>query len=311
MASRWTVNFAVLCPGQGTQHASMLDLVAGHPAAEEVLRQGGAALGIDLREGLQHSCELFRNVVAQPLICLTELATWSALKDRVGQPGAFAGYSVGELAAYACAGALDAASLARLARTRAELMDRAATRPGSLLAVRGLSRDTIEALCVNLSTWLAIVNGEDAFVVGGETTALETFGQGAIAHGAQLAHLDVGIASHTPLLEAAVAPFRSALEDSAFRAPATPLVAGVDASWVTARAPAIAKLSAQIAARIEWARCLDVLFERGCHLFLELGPGTSLSRMARERMGAQVEARSISDFRSLDAVAAWLRPRIA
>jgi [acyl-carrier-protein] S-malonyltransferase len=94
-----------------------------------------------------------------------------------------------------------------------------------------------------------------------------------------------------------------------FRAPTTPVVAGVDASWVTARAPAIAKLAAQIAARLEWASCLDVLFERGCRLFLELGPGGALSRMARERLGVEVEARSVSEFRSLDAVAAWLQRR--
>jgi [acyl-carrier-protein] S-malonyltransferase len=54
---------------------------------------------------------------------------------------------------------------------------------------------------------------------------------------------------------------------------------------------------------------LDVLFERGCRLFLELGPGGALSRMARERLGADVEARSVSEFRSLDAVAAWLQRR--
>ena len=287
----------------------MLDLVAGHPAAEEVLRQGGEALDIHPREWLTRPHELFGNTVAQPLLCLTELATWSALRDRVAEPGAFAGYSVGELAAYACAGAIDAALLARLARIRAGLMDDAVKRPGGLIAVRGLPRDAIEALCANAPVWIAIVNGEDAFVVGGDSVAMDDFAEKASARGAQIVRLDVGVASHTPLLEAAVIPFRSVLEDSAFRAPATPIVAGIDASWVTARAPAIARLAAQIAARIEWASCLDALFERGCRVFLELGPGGALSRMARERLGAEAEARSVSEFRSLDAVAAWVRRR--
>ena len=287
----------------------MLDLVTGHPAAEDVLRQGGDALDVHPREWLARPHELFGNMVAQPLLCLTELATWSALRDSVPEPSAFAGYSVGELAAYACAGALDAASLATLARTRAGLMDGATARPGGLLAVRGLRRDEIEALCANASVWIAIVNGEDAFVVGGETPAMDVFIGKVVARGAQIAHLNVGVASHTPLLDAAVAPFRTALEDSVFRAPATPVVAGVDASWVTTRTPALAKLSAQIAATVEWASCLDVLYERGCRVFLELGPGGALSRMARERLGVEAEARSVSEFRSLDAVAAWLQRR--
>ena len=45
-------------------------------------------------------------------------------------------------------------------------------------------------------------------------------------------------------------------------------------------------------------------------VFLELGPGGALSRMARDRLGPEVEARSASEFRSLDTVAAWLRKRI-
>ena len=98
------MNFAVLCPGQGAQHPAMLDLVTGHPPAEDVLSQGAEALGTHPREWLARPRELFGNAVAQPLLCLTELATWSALRGSVSQPGAFAGYSVGELAAYACAG---------------------------------------------------------------------------------------------------------------------------------------------------------------------------------------------------------------
>ena len=287
----------------------MLDLIAGHPAAEEVLAQGARVVGSHPREWLTRNDELFENVVAHPLLCLTELATWAALRDRVGEPGAFAGYSVGELAAYACAGAMDASLLASLARTRARLMDDAADRPGGLVAVRGLRRAEVEAWCADNPIWIAIVNGEDAFVIGGETSALEGFVAAAAARGAQIVRLDVGVASHTPLLQAAVVPLQAALSESVFRAPATPVVASIDASWITARAPAIAKLAAQVAARLEWASCLDALFERGCRLFLELGPGGALSRLARERLGVDVETRSVSEFRSLDAVAAWLQRR--
>jgi len=260
-----------------------------------------------VRSWLAQQERLDTNAIAQPLLCLTELATWTALREMVAMPLAFAGYSVGELASYACAGALDAAELARLAQARAALMDAASVEPSGLVALRALRRAEVDALCARLGAWIAIANGDDAFVVGGATSVLDALIQQATARGAQITCLTVGVASHTPLLEGAVMPFRSALEQSAMRAPAVPVVAGIDASWITSRMKAIATLSAQLAATIEWARCVETLYERGARVFLELGPGMALARMAREQLPSDTVARSVSEFRSLDGAAAWLR----
>lgn len=301
------MTLAILCPGQGGQHPAMLDLVAGHPAAEDVLTRGALALGTHVRAWLAEPAGLHTNVVAQPLLCLTELATWAALRDAVAEPRAFAGYSVGELASYACAGALDATDVARIAQTRALMMDAAGIRAGGLVTMRGLRRIEVEALCTGHPAWIAIANGADAFVVGGEAATLEVLAEQARARGAQVTRLDVGVASHTPLLEGAVGPFATALEGSAFRAPDVPVVAGIDASWITSRAGAMAALAAQLAAPIEWARCLETLHERGCRVFLELGPGGALTRMVRENLGSDAAARSVSEFRSLKGVVEWLQ----
>src|SRR6185295_5093579 len=110
------------------------------------------------------------------------------------------GYSVGELAAYGCAGALDAGELARLAAARALAMDAAAVRPSGLLALRGLPQDEIRRLICDRELWIAIVNGEDAFVVGGEAAALEALAHASQAKGADATRLNVELASHTPLL---------------------------------------------------------------------------------------------------------------
>jgi [acyl-carrier-protein] S-malonyltransferase len=100
-----------------------------------------------------------------------------------------------------------------------------------------------------------------------------------------------------------------ALDASTLSAPGVPVVAGVDASWAISRANAIATLAAQIAAPIEWVRCLETLYERGCGAFLELGPGSALTRMVRAHRGPDVIAHSLSEFRSLDGVVRWLERR--
>jgi [acyl-carrier-protein] S-malonyltransferase len=225
----------------------------------------------------------------------------------VGEPIAFAGYSVGELASYGCAGALDAGELASLAIARAAAMDAASVRPGGLIALRGLPRAEVAALCADRAAWIAIVNGEGAFVIGGDAAGLDAIADRAIEQGAQATRIDVRVAAHTPLLVAAIEPFRSALEHSSLRAPEVPVVAGVNGAMVTTRGRAIAALAAQLATTIEWSRCLDTLYERGCRVLLELGPGNALARIAREFLPDDVDARSVSEFRSLDGVMSWLR----
>ncbi len=179
------MSLAILCSGQGAQHPAMLDLLADHPAAAEIIGAGEARLGFRLRDMLAQPDAMFRNAVAQPLICLSQLALWTALQPDAPRPVAFCGYSVGELGAYACAGALDAAELARLAAARAALMDQAsAAHPGGMLAVQGISRDQVEHLCKGKRAWIAIAIGNEEFVIGGEDDALQLLDADLSARGA-------------------------------------------------------------------------------------------------------------------------------
>ncbi|MEO8331724.1 MAG: acyltransferase domain-containing protein, partial [Gallionella sp.] len=256
------MSLAILCSGQGAQHPAMLDMIADHPAAVEVIKAGEEELGLHLRDVLAQREEIFRNAIAQPLICLTQLALWTVLRQDAPKPAAFCGYSVGELASYACAGAIDAVELACIAAARAALMDKAAAvTPGGLLALQGLRRDEVACLCAGQRAWIAIAIGEDEFVIGGEDIALAKLTTVFSERGAKLTRLKVGLASHTPLLVDAVEPFRALLGASSMTAPATPVVAGIDATWVVRRETAIEKLALQLDRTIEWASCLDMLYE--------------------------------------------------
>jgi [acyl-carrier-protein] S-malonyltransferase len=301
------MSLAILCSGQGAQHPAMLDMIADHPAAMEVIKAGEAELGFHLRDVLVQRNGIFRNAIAQPLICLAQLALWTALRQDSPKPVAFCGYSVGELGAYACAGALDATELARIAAARAALMDKAAAAThGGLIALQGLRRDEVERLCAGHRAWLAIAIGEEEFVIGGEDSALAQLSTAFSERGAKLTPLKVGLASHTPLLSDAVLPFRALLGASSLTAPVTPVVAGIDAAWVVRREIAIEKLAKQLDHTVAWSGCLDMLYERGCRAFLELGPGRALARMTQSRFG-DIDARAVDDFRSLDGVTSWLQ----
>lgn len=300
------MSLAVLCPGQGGQHPAMLSLVESNAHAHRVLEAAAVALGTDVRLWLREPDDIGHNVIAQPLICAAQLATWCALRDDMPAPSLVAGYSVGELAAYACAGALDAAEVCRLAHTRALVMDAALRgRAGGLVLIDGLSRRDVVALCAGHEAWPAIVIDAARCLVGGVLDDLDRIEVAAHERGARVERLRVPIPAHTPLLAPAVASFRAALEASALRAPRFPVLAGIDATLVRTREDAIAALAPQLAQTIDWAGCLDAAYERGCRVFLELGPGAALSRMVRERF-AGIEARSVEDFRSLTGVVRWV-----
>ena len=296
---------AILCPGQGGQHPAMLDLALGSERGEEIVRRAAAALGEDPIARIRGAgAGLFATSV-QPLVCLAELATWAALREALPVPLVFAGYSLGELAAYGCAGALAPEETVALAVRRAELMD-AATPPGSgLLALRGLPLARAAALATEAGAEIAIVNGPDHWVAGGTGAALDLLERRAPGAGGIAIRLPVCVPAHTRFLAAAVAPFADALARSRLADPPIPVLAGVSGALVRRRAEAIAALSAQIGQRLEWARCLAAAAEMGCTVFLELGPGSALAKMASETL-PEGAARSVAEFRTLAGVARWV-----
>lgn len=283
----------------------MFDLLAGYPSAGETLAEIKANAAFDAQLAARNAPDIFQNTLAQPLICAYQLATWAAIAPLLPRPALFAGYSVGELASYGCAGALPAAAVIQLAQQRARAMDDATTSPSGLIAVRGLLRADVEKLCTKHGADIAIVNGQDHYIVGGTIGALDRVVSEATATGAVVSRLRVAVAAHTRLLAAATPRFRAVLDASPLVAPKTPVLAGVSAAAVQDRETAITLLSRQISTTVQWSACLDAAQERGSRVFLELGPGDALARMARERF-PQLAIRSVADFRGVDGAAAWV-----
>ena len=267
------------------------------------------ASGIHLASIRSDPMLAFENQVAQSLICAYQLALWSSLASRIASPIVFAGYSVGELAAYGCAGSLSSADTIALARERAAAMSAASATDDGMVALRGLARSAVEALCVAHGVSIAIVNGDDHFIVGGSSPALEALTHEALARGASAQRLRIGVASHTPRLAPASERLLVALAKVHWRDPGIPVLSGLDGSAVRDASTAIDVLARQISTTIRWVDCMDAMVERGARACLELGPGNALARMMRERH-SNVATRSVADFRSLDAVVDWVERAI-
>jgi [acyl-carrier-protein] S-malonyltransferase len=305
--------FAVLCPGQGGQHPAMFDLLRADARGEQILREQAldTRLGRPLEQILHDPQQLFANRHAQPLIVAAGLATWRILRDELPIPALVAGYSIGELTAYGISGALPDNDAIDLAVARAAYMDACLAQAPhqGLMSVGGIESGEVQELLRRHGAFVAISTGFDTLIAGGRSDDLLAAQSELEGLGARTGILPVGIASHTPLMEPALAPFTAALDEADFHESSCAVLAGVSGQEIHDVPSARATLAQQLTHAIRWSSCMDACAERGVGVALELGPGSALSRMLRERH-PHIECRSVSDFRSLAGVVHWLRSRL-
>ena len=306
------MTLAILCSGQGLQGPGMFALTDDTPEAAGLFAHAASLLGgCDPREMVRSAADpvLHQNRIGQILCTVQTVAAMAALRDAWPRRLIVAGYSVGEVAAWSVAGLVDAAVTLDLVARRAEAMDAASAVGEGLLFVRGLARDTVDRLCKRHDAAVAIVNPDDAYILGGLGEALDALAEEARRMGAvRVIRVAVNVASHTPRLAAASVAFRNVLNEAPIKhRPATGVrfFSGIDGSAVLDVPRGLDKLAEQISHPVLWAACLEGCVEAGASSFLELGPGQGLARMAASAY-PHIPARSLEDFRTLQGVRTWL-----
>lgn len=304
---------AILCPGQAGQHAGMFDFIREDEHAYKRLQSWPLeeVCGHALDDVLKDERLLFANRMAQPLVVAATLATWEAVRTVIPQPTIVAGYSIGELASWSVAGALEPAETIRLAATRAALLQSciAPDQPQTMLAI-SLSQslmqsDDLAKLLHANQFFSAIEVDEENIIAGGLLAHADQMAATITASGGKITRLPIEIASHTPWMRDAVQPFENALAASGMVAPRIPVLAGVSGARLHDPASACSALSRQLAEPIRWHAVLDGIHEAGVTMAIELGPGAALSKMLKARH-PHIHCRSIADFRSMAGVKKWV-----
>lgn len=297
------MSLGLLFSGQGTQHAQMLPWLA----RDALVQRTEAALRVpDWRAAVQDPAWAARNRHVQVLLTGLGLAAWAQLAPALPAPMGVAGYSVGELAAFAAAGVFDADTALELAALRADAMDRAAAQaPGGLLGVTGLGAPAVDELCGAAGVAVAIRIAADAVVLGGPRPALAQAERLAAERGAKCSPLNVEVASHTPAMQPTAEEFAAVLRQRALRPPAVALFCNASGERVHGAEAAAQALARQIAQTVQWAACLEALHARRPSCVLEIGPGAALAAMWNRRY-PEIPARSADEFRSGAALQAWV-----
>ena len=279
----------VLFPGQGAQTVGMAgDWVEQSPAAAELFSRGSEILGYDLlavcRSGPAE--RLNTTAVSQPAILVTSLAALEVLRARDPEPleaaRLTAGLSLGEYTALVFAGALGFDDAVRVVAERGRAMqDCAEASPGGMVAVLGLEREAVAALCDACREdgilQVANVLCPGNIVASGSLAACERLEAAAAAAGAmKCVRLEVAGAFHTPLMQPAVERLAAALAGVEVRPPRIPVVSNVDAKPHTDPDEIRGLLARQVVGVVEWQASVAYILSTGVRSAWEIGPGRVL-----------------------------------
>src|SRR6267378_6937795 len=278
---------AFLFPGQGSQTPGMGAELLTDPEITELCERCSNGSGVDLRHLLigADDDELRLTQNAQPALCFMGVALTMLLKRRGIEPAATAGHSVGEYAALAASGAVEATQVIKAVVERGRAMAEAAPAgTSSMAAVLGLDSQGVEVALAGMNdAWPANYNTPTQTVIAGTTSGLEAATKMLQAAGARrIVPLNVSAGFHTPLMAPAAERLRAALERIEWRAPRLPVMANLTGREHQGgdRIPHVMEM--QLRSPVRWAACVQSLVDLGCNTFVEVGPKRALTGMMRE-----------------------------
>ncbi|HEX7097354.1 MAG TPA: ACP S-malonyltransferase, partial [Acidimicrobiales bacterium] len=168
-------------------------------------------------------------------------------------------------------------------------------REGTMAAVLGLDDEQVEIACARVGgdVWVANYNAPGQVVIAGAPDAVQEAGAIAKEIGGKKVKtmpLPVSGAFHTPFMAPARDRLRKAIDRTEIRAPQGHVVANVDGMPHPEASAWQSLLNAQLCSPVRWRQTLHTLADLGFSTFIELGPGTVLTGMAK---------RTIADARTL------------
>jgi phthiocerol/phenolphthiocerol synthesis type-I polyketide synthase E len=273
---------AILAPRLGL---SLHDVV--YPAARTVGELDGAG-----RPGHER---LTRTSVALPALFTVEYALAHLWMSWGVSPEAMIGHSMGEYVAACLAGVFSLEDALALVAERGRLFETAPK--GAMLNVE-LPEPELRALCGDRLS-IAAVNGPEQGVVAGDQVTIEGFAAELAARGVEARRVHIDVAAHSHMIEPIMPEFAAFLGTLTLRAPERPFLSCVTGAWITAaEATSVDYWVRHLRQTVRFGAGVRALLDGTGRVLLEVGPGRTLSSLARRQLPADSDAITLTSMRS-------------
>jgi amino acid adenylation domain-containing protein len=284
---------AFMFPGQGAQYVNMaLGLCETEPTFCEQVNYCLEAIkdhsDLDLRNELYPHGEpidaesrlLNQTAFAQLALFTIEYALAGLWMSWGVKPQAMIGHSIGEYVAACIAGVFSLDDALSLVAARAKMMQE---RPGGAMLAVGLSGREVKALLSEGLT-IAAVNAPSHTVVSGPTELIREFERELSSRRVSCRYLQTSHAFHSPVMKPAADQLVSTVKNIKLGPPQIPYVSNLTGEWITAADATRTDYWAEHMCKpVRFADGLRAISEAGDFILLEVGPGTTLSSLARQQ----------------------------
>lgn len=297
---------AFIFPGQGSQYVGMgKDFFDAYPVAREVFETAGKVTGIDIEKLCFEENDLI-NITEYTQIAMltTEVAMLKVLEELGLKADVYAGLSLGEYGALVASGVLSMEDAFKVVKARGKLMQDAYPEGGAMTAVIGLDTELIKEACAKVDgiVSLANYNCPGQIVITGELNAVNEAAENCKAAGARRCiPLKVSGPFHSALLEGAGKSLGEVLDTVTIGEIQTPYLTNVTGDYVTSKDEVKELLVRQVSNSVLWYPSVEKMIEDGVELFVEIGPGKTLTGFLK-KINGNAKGINVEKVTDLDAV---------
>ncbi len=326
------MKIGMLFSGQGSQYPGMgSDLYENYEPAREIFLKAGDEIKDQCWSGTKEMLRQTR--ITQPAVFTVSMAAYESFMDKLhneipeAQISAMAGFSMGEYAAMTASGIIkDFDTTLELLKKRGQFMteaglDDSGQPRGAMAAAFGRREKIIEAVdalreddileCVNF-------NSPIQTAVAGDASAIKRLSERARSEfGVKVKVLSVSSAFHSSMMEPASERLAEELKNIDFSRPTIKVHSNVtgrdimegkpedvsDSDWIRGR------LAAQIKSPVYWQETIENMRNDGIDLFVEVGPGKTLSALAAKTVKGARELH-VEDKESMEKTIKGIREAI-
>ena len=305
--------FSVIFPGQGSQIVGMgKEFYDKFDLVKNLFKEADEALNFSLSkmilEGPKEELNLTANT--QPAIFLISYSIFQVIKKEfkidLFKAKFFAGHSLGEYSAIACAEYLDFKDTIRILKIRGNAMQNSVPKgQGGMVAVLGTSIENIENILKdnqnNFIVEIANDNSEGQIVLSGKTQDLEKLSFFLKENKIKNIKLPVSAPFHCSLMNKATEIMKEELSKLKFKKGSNPLISNLTADEIFNVEELKNLLVKQIENRVRWRESVINMINKGVNQFIEIGPGKVLSGLVK-RINNEVKIISINNEEDIKSI---------